>query len=71
MEDRIVAELNAELGSKVEDLCKSRDLRDSYVKQLNVIEEKVGTIPFVYFVHILQLFFCCSSHSLVIMPRKS
>lgn len=41
MEDRIIAELNAELGSKVEDLCKSRALRDKYVDQLNVIEEKV------------------------------
>lgn len=41
MEDRVIAELNAELGSKVEDLCKSKSLLDGYVNQLKLIEDKV------------------------------
>lgn len=41
MEDRVIAELNAELGSNVDNLSKSKSLVDKYVDQLNVIEEKV------------------------------
>jgi hypothetical protein len=50
MEHRIIAEINAELGSKVENLSKSHALVDKYVTQLNEIEEKVRKQrkPFVY-----------------------
>lgn len=41
MEDRVIAELNAELGSNVDNLSKSKSLVDKYVDQLNGIEEKV------------------------------
>lgn len=41
MEDRIIAELNAELGSKVDNLARSQGLVDKYVEQLNSIEQKV------------------------------
>lgn len=41
IDDRIVAKLNAELGSNVENISKSKDLVNKYVNQLNSIEEKV------------------------------
>lgn len=41
MENRIIAQFNADLGSNIENLSKSKDLVDKYVTQLNVIEEKV------------------------------
>lgn len=41
MEERVLAELNAELGSNVDNLGKSKSLVDKYVNQLNIIEEKV------------------------------
>lgn len=44
MEDRVIAEINAELGCNVENLSKSKNLVDKYVNQLNAIEEKVENI---------------------------
>lgn len=41
MEDRIITELNAELGCDIENLSKSISLVEKYANQLNVIEEKV------------------------------
>lgn len=41
MEDRVIAELNAELGSNIANLSNSKSLVDKYVDQLNIIEEKV------------------------------
>ena len=41
MEDRVIAELNAELGDNIKNLSKSNDLVDKYVNQLNAIEDKV------------------------------
>lgn len=54
MEHRIVAEINAELGSKVENLSKSHALVDKYVTQLNAIEEKVKIFADVAFVYVVR-----------------
>lgn len=41
IEERVIAKLNAELGGKVENLSRSKDLVNKYVEQLNNIEKKV------------------------------
>lgn len=41
IDDRIVAKLNAELGSNADNICRSKDLVNKFVNQLNKIEEKV------------------------------
>lgn len=41
IEERVIAKLNAELGSKVENLSRSKELVNKYVEQLNNIEKKV------------------------------
>lgn len=41
MEEKVIAELNAEFGCNLGDLSKSKILVDKYVNQLNAIEEKV------------------------------
>lgn len=50
MEERVIAELNAEFGSIVENLSKSHVLVDKYVNEMNAIEEKVRKLcnSFVY-----------------------
>lgn len=50
IEERVIAKLNAELGGKVENLSKSKDLVNKYVDNLNNIERKV------IFVHINKEF---------------
>jgi len=42
IEERVVAKLNAELGGKVENLPRSKELVNKYVDQLNNIEKKVN-----------------------------
>ncbi|CRK95451.1 CLUMA_CG008920, isoform A [Clunio marinus] len=41
MENRVIKELNAELGSNLEDISKSKTLVEQCVNQLNAIEEKL------------------------------
>lgn len=41
MEDRIIQELNAVLGTNVDNISKSHELVDRYVNDLNEIESKV------------------------------
>jgi hypothetical protein len=41
MEDRIIKEFNAVLGTNVDNLSKSNSLVDKYVQNLNEIEAKV------------------------------
>jgi RAD50-interacting protein 1 len=43
VESRVIQELNAAIGPKSDNLSKSHELVDKYVKQLNGIEEKVRT----------------------------
>jgi hypothetical protein len=43
VESRVIQELNAAIGPKSDNLSKSHELVDKYVKQLNSIEEKVRT----------------------------
>lgn len=61
MEDRIIAELNAELGSKIDNLARSQDLVDKYVDQLNSIEEKVKKLCVVIFVYV-NIHFVANTH---------
>jgi hypothetical protein len=58
MEHRIIAEINAELGSKVENLSKSHALVDKYVAQLNEIEEKVRKQRKSGFVYVDEMGIC-------------
>jgi hypothetical protein len=44
LEERIIAKLNAELGSNVDNLAKGKDLVNKYVAQLNKIEGKVRRV---------------------------
>lgn len=53
MENRIIAEFNAEFGSKVENISKSHSLVDKYVSQINAIEEKVRISCAIAFLFIL------------------
>lgn len=41
LEDILIQRLNAELGDKVENLSKSKNLVDKYLKQLDDINDKV------------------------------
>lgn len=41
IDDRIVAKLNVELGSNVDNISRSKDLVNKFVNRLNKIEEKV------------------------------
>lgn len=43
LEDIIVQRLNAEFGDKVENLSKSKNLVDKYLKQLDDINDKVSS----------------------------
>lgn len=43
LEDIIIQRLNAELGDKVENLSKSKNLVDRYLKQLDDINDKVSS----------------------------
>jgi hypothetical protein len=42
IDDRIVAKLNADLGSNVDNISRSKDLVNKFVNRLNNIEEKVS-----------------------------
>lgn len=42
MEDRIISEFNAVLGTQVENISKGHELFDKYLKNLNEIEAKVS-----------------------------
>lgn len=42
IDDRIVAKLNVELGSNVENISRSKDLVNKFVNRLNNIEAKVN-----------------------------
>lgn len=44
VEERIIAKINAELGSNVDDLSRSKDLVNGFVNKINLIEEKVNSI---------------------------
>lgn len=42
MEDRIISEFNAVLGTQVENISKGHELFEKYLKNLNEIETKVS-----------------------------
>lgn len=58
MEDRIVSEFNAVLGTQVDNISKGHELFDKYVKNLHEIEAKVSeksiNFNFVYILPVLK-----------------